>query len=359
MWANFEGSGMENIANGLYLKNISKTYSGRPALKDISFEVKEGEIVSVLGPSGSGKSTLLAIIAGLEKPEFGDVLWKGKSIQNVPPHQRGFGLMFQDFALFPHMNVYENVSFGLRMLHLEADAIRERVFEVLELVGLGGFETRDVNTLSGGEQQRVALARSLAAHPRVLMLDEPLGSLDRNLRERLLFDLRSILRKMNQTALYVTHDQEEAFSLADRVVLLNAGQVEQTGSPQELYCQPASLFTARFLGLVNLLPARVIHQDSRRIAETPIGILPAGDQEPGEINLLIRPDSMRMDDRGPYRLVGKVKEISFRGSIFRAIIEINGYSLTFDFLSNTKLPQEGEPIALSYEPDQALQFIPT
>jgi len=348
---------MPNSPNRLSLKNISKIYTGRPALQDVSFDVNEGEIVSVLGPSGSGKSTLLAIIAGLEKPELGDVQWKAKSIQNVPPHQRGFGLMFQDFALFPHMNVYDNVSFGLRMLHLEAGTIGERVSEMLELVGLGGLEHRDVNTLSGGEQQRVALARSLAPHPRVLMLDEPLGSLDRNLRERLLFDLRTILKNMNQTALYVTHDQEEAFSLADRIILLNAGQVEQIGSPQELYCQPVSLFSARFLGLVNLLPGRVLHQDSRRIVETPIGRLPAGNQDPGEVTLLIRPDQMRADDRGPSRLAGKVQEISFRGSMIRAIIEVNGYPLTFDFLSNVKLPKAGDFIALSYEPEEALQFI--
>jgi ABC-type Fe3+/spermidine/putrescine transport system ATPase subunit len=156
----------------------------------------------------------------------------------------------------------------------------------------------------------------------------------------------------------VTHDQEEAFSLADKVVLLNAGQVEQTGAPQELYCQPASLFTARFLGLTNLLPARVIQQQERRIVETQIGDLPAGNQELGEGTLLIRPDSMRIDHNGSFTLVGQLQEISFRGSIFRAIIEVNGYPLSFDFLSNTKLPQEGDTVVLSFEPEQALQFIP-
>jgi ABC-type Fe3+/spermidine/putrescine transport system ATPase subunit len=350
---------MNKSSNDLLLKDISKSFSCRPALRDISFEVNEGEIVSILGPSGSGKSTLLGIIAGLEKPESGHVLWKGRSILNVPPHQRGFGLMFQDFALFPHMNVYENVSFGLRMLHQEIESIQKRVMEMLELVGLEGFEKRDVNTLSGGEQQRVALARSLASHPMVLMLDEPLGSLDRNLRERLLFDLRTILQKMNQTAIYVTHDQEEAFSLADKVVLLNAGRIEQIGAPQQLYCQPASLFTARFLGLNNLLPGQVIHQDGKRIIQTPIGSLPAGMQNLGKITLLIRPDSMRTDSSGPYRLAGKVQEVSFRGSIFRVVIKINDYPLTFDFLSNSKIPAEGESIELSFEPEQAMQIIPT
>lgn len=348
---------MDTYPEGLQIINISKSFFGKHALQDVSFSVDEGEIVSVLGPSGSGKSTLLAIIAGLESPEVGDVLWKSTSILHVPPHKRGFGLMFQDFALFPHMNVIDNVSFGLRMLNMEKDSIHSRVREMLELVGLEGFDLRDVNTLSGGEQQRVALARSLASQPKVLMLDEPLGSLDRNLRERLLFDLRTILQRMHQTAIYVTHDQEEALSLADKVVLFNAGMIEQIGSPQELYCQPASMFTARFLGLMNLLPGRVIHQDGKRIVESPIGNLPATNQPLGEITLLIRPDSMRTDGSGTHRLAGLVQEISFRGSIFRAIIRVNDKPLTFDFLSNTKLPGEGEPIKLSFEPDQAIQFI--
>ena len=348
---------METSIEGLQIKKISKTFAGRHALRDVSFTVNEGEIVSVLGPSGSGKSTLLSIIAGLESPEAGEVLWKGKSILHVPPHKRGFGLMFQDFALFPHMNVFDNVSFGLRMLNMEPDGIQNRVKEVLELVGLKGFDVRDVNTLSGGEQQRVALARSLASHPKVLMLDEPLGSLDRNLRERLLFDLRAILQRMHQTAIYVTHDQEEALSLADKVVLFNSGMIEQIGSPQELYCQPATLFTARFLGLVNLLPGQVIQQDGKRIVESPVGNLPAPNQPLGEITLLIRPDRMRTDGSGTHRLAGQVQEISFRGSIFRAIIRVNDTPLTFDFLSNAKLPREGETIELVYEPEQAIQFI--
>lgn len=344
--------------DGLLLKNISKSYASRLALENVSFDVREGEIVAVLGPSGSGKSTLLMIIAGLENPDTGDVLWGGRSVQRVPPHRRGFGMMFQDFALFPHMNVLDNVSFGLRMLRLDAGQIKTQVSEMLGVVGLGGFDERDVNTLSGGEQQRVALARSLAAHPKVLLLDEPLGALDRNLRERLLFDLKAILKKMNQTALYVTHDQEEAFSLADRVALLNSGRIEQLGTPQEMYCQPASLFTARFLGLTNLIPGRVIDRDGTRIVQTPIGDLPAANQRLGEVMVLIRPDSMEADLPSPYHLEGKVKEVSFRGSIFRTMIDVNGTPLSFDFLSSTKLLNPGEKIVLGYRPEEALQFLP-
>ena len=201
----------------------------------MSFDVASSEIVCLLGPSGCGKTTLLNIIAGLEQPESGQVLVEGQDIAGTPVHRRGFGLMFQDLALFPHKNVRDNVAFGLRMANLAPQAIDLRVREVLELVGLAGFEQRDVNQLSGGEQQRVALARSLAPRPRLLMLDEPLSSLDRALRERLMNELRDILTRVGQTAIYVTHDQQEAFALADRVVILNAGRVAQIGTPQQVY----------------------------------------------------------------------------------------------------------------------------
>jgi ABC-type Fe3+/spermidine/putrescine transport system ATPase subunit len=211
----------------LTVSQVAKSYGDTRAVVNVRFEVGSGEIVAVLGPSGCGKSTLLELIAGLEPLDRGEILWDGESLNHVPPHQRNFGLMFQDFALFPHRNVFDNVAFGMQMAHVSQEEIQNRVHEVLNLVGLPDFGGRDVNTLSGGEQQRIALARSLAPRPRLLMLDEPLGSLDRNLRERLVRDLRQILREQHLTAIYVTHDQEEAFAIADRVVVMNAGKVEQ------------------------------------------------------------------------------------------------------------------------------------
>ena len=260
---------------GLEIQHVTRRFGSTIAVQDVSFQVAPGEIVAVVGPSGCGKSTLLSIVAGLLSPDSGDVLWDGGSLRHLPTHRRGFGLMFQDFVLFPHRNVFDNVAFGLQMAGMDSEQIQQRVAEALELVGLPGFGERDVNTLSGGEQQRIALARSIAPRPRLLMLDEPLGALDRALRERLVEDLRPILRRMHQTALYVTHDQEEAFALADRVVLMNAGRVEQIGAPMQLYNHPETEFVARFLGLDNLLGGQRVCDQAGCWVETPLGRWPA------------------------------------------------------------------------------------
>lgn len=343
--------------NGLCVNNLQIAFGETRALDGVTFQVTAGEIVSVLGPSGCGKSTLLSVIAGLETPDGGELSWNGQNLASIPSYMRGFGLMFQDYVLFPHMNVFNNVAFGLRMSGQTKDGIRERVAECLTLVGLSNFEDRDVNTLSGGEQQRVALARSLAPQPHLLMLDEPLGALDRTLRERLLVELREILFRLNQTAIYVTHDHEEAFALADRVVLMKTGQVAQIGTPQEIYSRPASTFIANFLGLDNLLPGEVREVSDGYIVETQLGDLPVSEHVRGRSTVLIRPDAARLDGNGEVHLEGTVTERSFRGNTLRAVIDVKGVRLTFEFLSNAPLPAEGERIQMSFNPTNAFQIL--
>lgn len=346
-----------DIRQGLSVQGIYKSYGKTQALDGVSFEAPLDQISAILGPSGCGKSTLLSIIAGLESPDAGEVRWQGRSLDNIPTHLRGFGLMFQDFALFPHMNVYDNVAFGLHMSGEDEVQIHPKVAATLDMVGLKGFELRDVNTLSGGEQQRIALARSLVPQPHLLMLDEPLGSLDRGLRERLTIELRDILSHLHQTALYVTHDQEEAFAMADQVVVLNTGRVEQTGIPQEIYRKPASIFVAKFLGLTNLLPGIASQAGALGQVSTPIGTFPISKPVSGEVTVLIRPDAMRLDDRGPVRIDGQVIQTTFRGAMCRLTVMVKGISMVFEIPSSIPIPMEKETVYLSFNPDEAIQLL--
>jgi ABC-type Fe3+/spermidine/putrescine transport system ATPase subunit len=245
----------------LEVQSIFKTYEGKLLLNDISFKVAAGETICLLGASGSGKSTLLRIIAGLEESDAGFISFNELDLTNTPPHLRDFGLVFQDYALFPHLSVNDNVAFGLKMRRMGQVEITERVASSLELVNLEGFGNRKVTDLSGGEQQRVALARAIATRPRLLMFDEPLGALDRALREELLNELRTILHRTKIPAIYVTHDQEEAFTIADRVLILHDGQIIREGTPADVWASPQSAYVAEFLGLGNILDGEVVGKD--------------------------------------------------------------------------------------------------
>lgn len=293
----------------LALENATVRFGRRAALDGVDLEVADHEIVCVLGPSGSGKSTLLRAIAGLQPLDGGRVLLGGSDQAGVPVHRRGVGLMFQDHQLFPQRDVGGNVAFGLRMHGVPKGEQLLRVEELLELVGLPGAARRAVGALSGGEQQRVALARALAPRPRLLMLDEPLGQLDRSLRERLVVELRSVFRKLGTTVLAVTHDQGEAFALADRVVVMRDGRVAQSGTPRDVWQRPASEFVARFLGFANVVPATV----GGGTAETPWGGIPVPEGSPrGECRLLVRPSAVRLGPRGT-GLPCVVESLTFRG----------------------------------------------
>jgi ABC-type Fe3+/spermidine/putrescine transport system ATPase subunit len=340
-------------------------------LHDVSVDVDRGEIICLLGPSGCGKTTLLRIIAGLEQADAGRVLFAGRNLVETPVHQRGFGFMFQDYALFPHRNVYDNVAFGLRMAGLDKAAIQRRVTEMLDLVGLAGYDMRRVHELSGGQQQRVALARSLAPRPALLLLDEPLGSLDRALREELMGELRRILQQApagsngsnGVTSIYVTHDQQEAFAIADRVVVMNAGRIEQVGPPLVVYRQPANPFVARFLGMHNLLPGQVTAVAPDLWVATPLGNLrcgrcPAGFVVGDRAVMLIPPDAASMApptaQEAQNRVHGQLLEVSFRGSQVKVTLGYApGARLVFELPGSAAdaLPQPGEPLSLALDPD--------
>ncbi len=343
----------------LEIRRLRKSYPDGWTLSGVSFAAEEGEVLCLLGPSGCGKTTLLRLIAGLETPDGGQVLADGEDVTYAPPHQRGFGLMFQEYALFPHKDVFGNVAFGLRMAGWGAGPIQERVRETLELVGLSGFEHRDVNQLSGGERQRVALARSLAPRPRLLLLDEPLGALDRTLRERLLEELPAILKRVGVTTITVTHDQEEAFAIAARVVVMKDGRVVQRGTPQAVYRQPVSPWVARFLGLTNLLTARVVGEG---MVETGLGRLLVGDgraREPGARgSLLVRPTAARLGNGDDNRVSGVVVKRVFRGSRYRLELQFPGdLKLELEWPEGGAVPAVGETVGLSLDPRE-LGFIP-
>ena len=365
----------------LELRGVSKRYGETLALDRVDLQVERGETVALLGPSGCGKSTLLAVVAGLE-PHQGTIRWRGRDLAGAPPESRRFGMVFQDYALFPHLDVLENVAFGLRVGRAPAARLRERVAEALALVGLDHLRSRDVTTLSGGERQRVALARALAPEPRLLMLDEPLAALDRNLRDRLAEDLGAILSRLDLPAIYVTHDVEEALAVADRAAVMEPGRIVRIGAPEDIYREPGSEYAARFLGLDNLIPARWERAGGHAVLRTRLGALPAdalpppaGGQEtallllrPHGASILGAPGPAASADRAPnagrastagrWVLRGELTGRSFRGAAQRVRITVQGVELRFRVAADQALPPPGSAVTCAIDPRRGACLIP-
>lgn len=330
----------------LNIAKLSHTYGDQPVLHDIDLQITDGEIFCLLGPSGCGKTTLLRCLAGLEQPDRGSIVFDRQSLIGIPVHQRDLGFMFQELALFPHMNVRKNVAFGLKMKHVEAPDTR--VQEVLQLVGLADFGDRDTSQLSGGERQRVALARSLAPNPRLLMLDEPLGALDAALRSRLVLELRQIIKQIGLTSIFVTHDQQEAFAIADRIAIMNAGQIEQIDTPQSLYGLPQTTFAARFLGLNNIVP---VDRYANGQAITPLGAFALAEADD---YLLVHPSGIEYDPQG--MLSGQLIECVFQGETYRLTLEHeSGITLSFNQPARSGISlKEGDNVRLTIAPDSVI-----
>ena len=317
----------------LALDGIVKRYGDVPALGPVSFTVEEGEFLTLLGPSGCGKTTTLHVIAGLLEPDGGRLLMRGEDVTALPTDKRGMGVVFQNYALFPHKTVEENIGFGLRMRRVPKPQIRERVREMLDVVGLPGVEARYPRQLSGGQRQRVALARAMVIHPPVLLLDEPLSNLDALLRKQMRSELRAIQRRIGITAIYVTHDQDEAFEMSDRVILLNQGRIEQIGSPERLYDRPETRFAAEFIGDANLIEGEVVETSDgiARVRAAGAGTIPAnaagsGFEVGSTVYLVVRPERVRLSAQAPdgAALAATITDRVFTGENVRITVTTEG-----------------------------------
>ena len=342
----------------LVLNNVSKHFGATRALDDFSLEVDRGELLVLVGPSGCGKTTALRLIAGFDAPSRGQLQLNGKDLSGVPPERRSVGLVFQHYALFPHMDVATNVAYGLKYVAPRVDA-RARVAELLELVGLSGLERRRPDELSAGQRQRVALARSLAPQPKVLLLDEPLSALDVQLRQRLRADIRSIIKSSDTTALYVTHDQEEALAIADRVAVMRAGVLEQVDVPQTVYTRPRTAFVAQFVGGGNVLQARVLASDEQRLTlqiGASTGCFPPQPHhgKGDTVRVLVRPEQLSLAGNGAVQLRGILLSKEYLGPTLRLHLDCEGRPLWVSCAGQVELARApGDEVGVGFSPQHA------
>lgn len=334
--------------NLVSLQDIYVKFDDDVILKGINLDIYDKEFVTLLGPSGCGKTTTLRIIGGFVTPGSGKVIYGGTEINNVPPHKRPFNTVFQKYALFPHLNVYENIAFGLRIRKLPEKQIKAKVAEMLELVSLKGFGKRNINSLSGGQQQRVAIARSLAIDPKVLLLDEPLGALDLKLRKDMQIELKKIQQQAEITFLYVTHDQEEALSMSDKVVVMDNGIIQQIGTPQDIYNEPKNAFVADFIGESNILDAVMREDYVASFSGYNFKCLDKGYAKNELVDAVVRPEDVDVVPLGEGMLTGVVTSVVFKGVYFEIIIDINGFKW---MIQTTDYQPLGASIGISIDPD--------
>ncbi|MBQ9106386.1 MAG: ABC transporter ATP-binding protein [Clostridia bacterium] len=334
--------------NIIDLKNITVEYDGEQVLKGLDLSIRDGEFVTLLGPSGCGKTTTLRIIGGFVEPDSGDVFFDGQRINGVQPYRRQVSTIFQRYALFPHLNVYENIAFGLRVKKVPEKELKVRVREAIELVGLRGFEKRHIDTLSGGQQQRVAIARSLVTRPKVLLLDEPLAALDLKLRKDMQVELKNIQKTLGITFIFVTHDQEEALSMSDTVIVMDKGVIQQIGTPQDIYNEPVNAFVADFIGESNIVDGVMLRDGLVRFAGQSIPCVDKGFEKNEPVDVVIRPEDIDVVEKGKSPLSGTVDSVTFKGVHYEAIVDVDGFKW---MIQTTDLIREGEEIGILLNPD--------
>ncbi len=330
------------------LENISKAYDGETVLDSICLDIHDKEFVTLLGPSGCGKTTTLRIIGGFETPDAGDVFFDGKRINDLPPYQRQVNTVFQRYALFPHLNVFDNIAFGLRIQKMKDEVIREKVKAMLSMVNLKGFERRRVSTLSGGQQQRVAIARALVNQPKVLLLDEPLAALDLKLRKDMQNELKNIQHQTGITFIYVTHDQEEALSMSDTVVVMAEGQIQQIGTPTDIYNEPVNAFVADFIGESNIVDGIMLCDRSVRFSGHTFVCVDGGFDKNEQVDVVVRPEDVDVVPVEKGMLRGLVTNVTFKGVHYEIIVDVNGFKW---MIQTTDFVAEGETIGIYIEPD--------
>ncbi len=332
----------------ILLQDVKKSFDDSQVLNNINLYILKNEFITFLGPSGCGKTTTLRIIGGFEKPDSGDVFFEGKRINDLPPYQRKVNTVFQKYALFPHMNVYENIAFGLKIKKMDKSTINKKVDEMLELVNLKGFQKRSVESLSGGQQQRVAIARALVNQPEVLLLDEPLGALDLKLRKEMQIELKNIHKQTGITFVYVTHDQEEALTMSDTIVVMNSGNIQQIGTPQMIYNEPKNAFVADFIGESNIVKGKMIKDFTVEFANRVFECLDKGFSANEEIDAVVRPEDIKLVSEAKGMISGMVKSVTFKGVHYEMLVEGQDYVWT---IHSTQMAETGSRVGMVMNPN--------